>query len=174
MRENFMIVLCVLIFFVVNGCAILNPYEENFACQGGKQTGKCVPIRDAYEESLQSQNQDSDTENHSKVTRRGRLIKDNNINKQKEKGDISEETENLSPDVEITYQERAFKKLSGMLEKPVTPLISPPMVMRVLFLPYKDEENRLYMSRYVYLIVDEPQWVLGGNAPEGSESTWGY
>jgi conjugal transfer pilus assembly protein TraV len=34
-------------------------------------------------------------------------------------------------------------------------------VMRVLTLPYKGDENELYMLRYVYIIVDGPKWVMG-------------
>ena len=173
MQHNFTIFLCALTFFVTTGCAIFNPYEENFSCRAGKETGKCVSIKDAYKESLQNGAQNSDTANQAKITRRGRVFKDNNISKAKEKGDESG-TEEPVRDVEITYQKRAFEKLSRMLERPVTPLMSPPTVMRVLFLPYKDEANRLYMSRFVYLIVDEPQWVIGGSSPEGSETTWEY
>lgn len=174
MRHSLTIVLCALMFFVISGCAIFNPYEEDFACKAGKETGKCVTIKDAYNESLQDETQNRDTENYSKITRRGRVIKDKNRSEPKKGENETKKTGELSPDVEITYQKRAFKKLSGMLEKPVTPLMSPPTVMRVLFLPYKDAENRLYMSRYVYFIVDEPQWVIGGSSPEGDEATWEY
>jgi hypothetical protein len=35
--------------------------------------------------------------------------------------------------------------------------------MRVLILPYKASPKDLYSERYVYFIVDEPQWVVGAS-----------
>ena len=173
MQHNSTILLWVLISFVTAGCSIFNPYEEDFACHAGKETGKCVTIKDAYEESLQGKTQSKVTNDRLEVTRRGRLIKKNKTGKVKKEKNESKTGEPFR-DVEVTYQERAFEKLSRMLEKPKTPLMSPPVTIRVLFLPYKDEANRLYMSRYVYLIVDQAQWVIGGSSPEGVQTPWDY
>ena len=68
---------------------------------------------------------------------------------------------------ETAYQEGVYKKLTGLLEEPKTPLIAPPKVMRVLLLPYKNDRD-LYMYRYAYFVVDDFRWVLDGNpAMEG-------
>jgi len=42
-------------------------------------------------------------------------------------------------------------------------MLKPPKTVRTLILPYsKNNENkRLYMPRYVYSVVENPQWVLG-------------
>ena len=63
---------------------------------------------------------------------------------------------------EKAYQEGVYKKLTGLLDEPKTPLIAPPKVMRVLLLPYKNDRD-LYMYRYAYFVVDDFRWVLDGN-----------
>jgi hypothetical protein len=41
--------------------------------------------------------------------------------------------------------------------------------MRTLILPYKASSKDLYSERYIYIVVDEPQWVM--SAPTyGAES----
>jgi conjugal transfer pilus assembly protein TraV len=65
------------------------------------------------------------------------------------------------PTHEIAYQDELHKKLAGLLAQPTTPVVAPPSVMRVLMLPYKGDENELFMLRYVYIIVDGPKWVMG-------------
>ena len=58
---------------------------------------------------------------------------------------------------ETMYQNAVNKKLATMLKAPNTPLIAPPQIMRILVLPYKGDMNELYMMRYVYLLIDDPQ-----------------
>ena len=61
------------------------------------------------------------------------------------------------------------KKLTAYIRQPNTPLISPPTVMRALILPYRASSRDLYSERYIYIVVDEPQWVM--SAPTyGTES----
>ena len=52
------------------------------------------------------------------------------------------------------------KKLTSYIKQPNTPFISPPTVMRTLILPYKASSKDLYSERYIYIVVDEPQWVM--------------
>ena len=79
----------------------------------------------------------------------------------------SAKTAILATNGEKAYQESVYKKLSGLLDEPKTPLIAPPKVMRVLLLPYKNGRD-LYMYRYAYFVVDDFRWVLDGNpAVEG-------
>jgi conjugal transfer pilus assembly protein TraV len=56
-----------------------------------------------------------------------------------------------------------------MLKAPNTPLIAPPQVMRVLVLPYKGDMNELYMMRYIYLLIDDPKWVVGNYLIDAEE-----
>jgi conjugal transfer pilus assembly protein TraV len=67
------------------------------------------------------------------------------------------------------YQRAVNKKLAIMLKAPNTPLIAPPQVMRVLVLPYKGDMNELYMMRYIYLLIDDPKWVVGNYLIDAEE-----
>ena len=68
----------------------------------------------------------------------------------------------------LLYQEEVYRKLTGLLREPVTPLVAPPRIMRVLLLPYKGEGGELFMPRYVYFMADDPRWILGGYLKEGA------
>jgi len=116
----------------------INPYKSNFNCPY-KESGKCISMTGAYEESRLEKTQPTDPAKEGLVPTSG----------------------------EKTYQEGVYKKLAGLLEEPKTPLIAPPKVMRVLLLPYKNDRD-LYMYRYAYFVADDFRWVLDGNpAVEG-------
>ena len=67
------------------------------------------------------------------------------------------ETNNAS---QIEAQNNRYKALTDLLEAPETPVLNPPKVLRVLLLPYKGENNELFMTRYAYLEIEPAQWVL--------------
>ncbi len=117
-------------FCFLFGCASLfNPYESTFQCPP-TDPGKCLPIKEAYKESLmESQN----------VTR----------------------SSVESFDIKSLYYQEKFKLLRELIEEPEPPIIKPPKILRVLVLSYVGEENEFYGWRYVYLMVDEPTWVIG-------------
>jgi conjugal transfer pilus assembly protein TraV len=123
------------------GCgAIFNPYSSKFNCPETDK-GKCVSVNTAYEESVRDPaNVSSDEEEKGKS--------------QEEKG-----AEEQSP--EKLYEEALFKELTGLIDDPRTPMVAPPRVVRVLLLPYRGENNELFMLRYVYFFVDEHRWILG-------------
>lgn len=166
-KAGLILLLCVFIF-ACTGCTVFNPYEDTFACPE-REKGKCVSVEDAYNESLQGVDETGSCQ--TKVTRRGRIVEGESTDKSQKDGDSGCKSDEGS-NIELTYQRQVFKKLSGLLEKPITPLMVPSKVMRVLFLPYKDEGNRLYMTRYIYCIVDEAQWVIGNKLPEGVGINW--
>lgn len=116
----------------------VNPYKSSFNCPY-KESGRCVSMTGAYAES------------RAEKTRAADAVK----------------TTTPPLNGEKAYQESVYRKLSGLLGEPVTPLIAPPKVMRVLLLPYKNDRD-LYMHRYAYFVVDDFRWVLDGNpAMEG-------
>lgn len=120
------------------GCAsVMNPYSENFTCPI-MENGKCVSIQHAYQESVT-----------------GKPI---TLEEQKSK---KEQTQMEYSPVEEAYKDALFTKLSQLLKDPKTPLIAPPKVVRVMILPYQDATGKeFYSARYIYTIVDEPQWIL--------------
>ncbi len=128
--------------FVLSGCAsTLNPYHGDFTCPQAEQ-GKCVPIQEAYKESLDL----SSSQKKILLT-------------EKENKNVSSSSDNSIPIAE-SYAESLFSRLQKMLSDPKTPVIAPPKVIRVLVLPYTDGSKKFYDSRYVYVIVEDPQWLF--------------
>ena len=72
-------------------------------------------------------------------------------------GQLSEATPNTS---QIEAQNSRYKALTDLLEAPETPVLNPPKILRVLLLPYKGENNELFMTRYAYLEIEPSQWIL--------------
>ena len=137
------LVLLFVLAILLTGCAsVLNPYESDFQCPDTDR-GKCVSVQDAYGESMKK--------NHSKEN------KDEVKNEKPKEGDALESQNKMNND----YHEALYKELVGLLKEPLTPMVAPPKVMRVLLLPYKGDSNELYMIRYVYFFVDGPKWILG-------------
>jgi conjugal transfer pilus assembly protein TraV len=136
------IILLLVLAILLTGCAsVFNPYESDFQCPETDR-GKCVSVQDAYGESMQKN-----------------LSKEN---KEELKNEKPKEGDALGfRDKKNDYQEALYKELAGLLKEPITPVVAPPKVMRVLLLPYKGDANELYMMRYIYFFVDEPKWILG-------------
>jgi conjugal transfer pilus assembly protein TraV len=138
----------------LSGCAskIMNPYSEEFTCPQ-TETGKCVPIQQAYLESLQEKRQDL-------LYMPTPSVED----KQKENATSFSMQNNFPQDSFIEayskYNEALLRKLQQMLENPKTPVLIPPQVVRVLILPYAGDQNTFYAERYAYIIVENPQWVF--------------
>jgi len=134
-----------IVFIFLTGCSVLNPYHSQFSCPD-TYNGKCVPLKQAYEESKknvepgnESEKKDKKSDSSKNETKEG-LKKDN-----KEK---------------YTYRTELYKEISNILKQPSTPFVVPPKVMRVLILPYTTKSNTLEMSRYVYFFATPPRWVL--------------
>lgn len=154
-----------LIIFILtvflSGCGTLMPYNTEFQCSSPDK-GKCATVKAAYDESKKnsfggvavgkSSAEDKD------------LKKDIGAEKPREK-------EN-TPEAEAgeVYKSSLQKELSNLLEAPVTPVIIPPKVIRVLIFPYPDKKF-LYMPRYVYMMTDEPEWVIGNYLLRGGANT---
>ena len=138
----------IIIAALAAGCSAvgeaINPYSAQFKCEM-TENGRCISMTGAYLGSLQ------------KDPKNG---KNGNL----KKGKTGDPPNSVSS--ETAYQEALFKKLSGLLEEPTTPVIAPPKVMRVLLLPYKAEKD-LFMYRYVYFVVDDYAWVLGDDVLGG-------
>ena len=123
----------------------MNPYGSSFNCKM-TENGKCITMTGAYRESLQP-----------------RESKDEKRRKDKAGDPRGGEA------LEATYQGSLYKRLSGLLEEPDTPVIAPPKVMRVLLLPYKGTDKELFMYRYAYFLVDDYSWVLEDNVKAGGK-----
>lgn len=51
-------------------------------------------------------------------------------------------------------------KLSNIINRPVTPLRTPDTILRVLILPYEDDNGVLNGWKYAYIKVDDGKWVM--------------
>jgi len=59
------------------------------------------------------------------------------------------------------YKKEQAKTIAGLLKKPLIPLKIPPKIMRILILPWVDENGVLHSQEYIYVEVDKGKWILG-------------
>lgn len=133
---------------ILSACApmqnAVNPYEEDFKCRAKDDTGKCIDTPSAYQEARFPEAGDpSDCPN------------------------CPENSESINPAApeprnagRIDAQSSRYRVLTELLEEPDKPMLEPPKIMRVLMLPYKGEQDELFMPRYVYLKLRDSQWIL--------------
>ena len=115
----------------------INPYEENFKCRASDDEGKCVDTPTAYKLARYPDPEvDMAIEGDPNAQLNGMNIK------------------------KLTVQDQRYKTLTGLLEQPKKPLLQPPKILRVLLLPYKGENEELFMTRYVYVKIEDSKWIL--------------
>ncbi len=70
--------------------------------------------------------------------------------------------EKAEPATGITQeiQDNRYRLVAGLLQEEKKPLLQPPKILRVLLLPYKGEGGELFMSRYVYVKIEDSRWIL--------------
>ena len=111
----------------------------------------CAQVKDAvnpYEENFRCKAKDSE----------GKCLDTQSAYKEARLPDgLGGENSNAS---QIKAQNGRYKALTDLLEAPETPVLDPPKILRVLLLPYKGENNELFMTRYAYLEIEPSQWVL--------------
>lgn len=66
-------------------------------------------------------------------------------------------TQREMPPVEAERQQRMI----SVLKKPPIPMKMPDKILRVLFLPYVDQNNVLNNYKYTFMKVEEGKWVIG-------------
>jgi len=74
----------------------------------------------------------------------------------------------VKPTTGITreIQDNRYRLVAGLLKEEKKPLLQPPKILRVLLLPYKGEGGELFMSRYVYVKIEDSKWILTDLAEE--------
>jgi conjugal transfer pilus assembly protein TraV len=170
--------LIILTLLCLWGCgAVLNPYKEDFSCPDYDK-GKCIKVEGAYKESLQKKRNDAlnEKENKAACEKCRKEAKNNNVSEDtyctacfaSETGESTDKRP-TTESAQALYQKALNKKIAIMLKEPNTPLIVPPQIMRVLVLPYKGDMSELYMMRYIYLLIDDPQWVMGNYLIDSEE-----
>jgi len=142
-RKTFFLGIILGLMLILSGCAkVTNPYKSEFTCPQAEK-GECVAIMEAYKKSLKQSSNATELTNYFPSL------------------DGKEETPQVYTEEQKIYAEELFNKLSRVLREPETPILTVPKVVRVLILPYKaDQGKTLYFSRYAYVVVDDPVWVL--------------
>lgn len=171
--------LTILMMLFIGGCgAIFNPHKSEFSCPDFDK-GQCIKVEGAYKESLKKKKDTNLSEKQNKEACE-RCKKEAKANKVSEdtycsacysSSSVKESENNYVPDglSETAYKKEVNKKLITMIKNPNTPLMVPPKVMRMLVLPYSGDQNELYMMRYIYLLIDDPKWVLGNYLIDAEE-----
>lgn len=142
--HDFKILIAPLFFLsslLLAGCGpILNPYEEHFKCKAPAEDGKCLDTPSAYLEA-----------------RYPEPAPVGNVTCPDCPKGAPAPTTTLSttPPLDARY-----RILADLLEEPEKPLLQPPKILRVLMLPYEGESGELFMTRYVYLQVENGKWLL--------------
>lgn len=139
---------------ISSGCAtlgsVMSPYSEKFSCKNDDH-GQCIHPDKAYADAVAGATSKSDPA----VTRDKSMLRDRN--------DARSARSRTAGQAYAGYRDSVYRELQGLIEQPVTPMLKPPRTVRTLILPYSDQHrpDRLYMQRYVFSIVEKPQWVVG-------------
>lgn len=135
--------------------SVMSPYPEKFSCKNSDH-GQCIHPDRAYEDAVAGAASRSDP----RVTNDRKMLKGSAAAASsgtggRAKGKVATPY--------LGYRDSVYRELQGLVEAPVTPMLRPGRTIRTLILPYADRErpDRLYMPRYVYSILDRPQWVVG-------------
>lgn len=142
------IIVCSSLLFA--GCGpVLNPYEEHFKCKTPGDDGKCIDTPSAYLEARYPEE---------KVG--------SNSNGDCKDCDKTATTENPSG-THKNIQDARYRILTELLQEPEKPLLQPPKILRVLMLPYEGDKGELFMTRYVYIQVEDAKWLLTEQREKG-------
>lgn len=137
---------------LLTGCAplgaLMSPYSEKFSCKNDDH-GQCIHPERAYEDARAG----APSKSQAQVTNDRAMLK--------ARSDRSAPAPNDT--AYSGYRASLYRELQGLIDAPVTPMLRPARTVRTLILPYADRQrpDRLYMPRYVYSILDRPEWVIG-------------
>ena len=143
--RNSILCICLLVGLSTSGCAVLNPYEENFGCPGG-DFGKCQKVKQTYEDSFTN-----NKENFSPMV------------KNDKEGGASITLDPAYSDSfnqKYDYQKQLYAEMKGIIGQSETPMLTPARQMRLLVLDYVDNENVLFGYRYIYFLAERERWIL--------------
>ena len=141
--------------------SMMSPYSEKYSCKNSDH-GQCIHPDKAYADAVAGRPSRSDPA----VTIDKKLLRGNVDTAHPDTGFARAGGKAMPgyPGAFGTYRDSVYRELQGLIDQPVTPMLKPSQAVRTLILPYADRQrpDRLYMPRYVYSILDKPQWVVGG------------
>lgn len=146
---------------LLSGCAtigsMMSPYSEKFSCKNSDH-GQCIHPDRAYADAVAGVPSRSDPA----VTRDKKLLREQGAAVRPNRAEAGGPQRGATPPY-LGYRDSVYRELQGLIDAPVTPMLRQGRTVRTLILPYADRErpDRLYMPRYVYSILERPQWVVG-------------
>lgn len=135
--------------------SLMSPYSEKFSCKNSDH-GQCIHPDKAYADAIADMPSRSDP-----AVTNDKAMLHNKANSPASSGAGKRRNSDAAPF--NGYRDSVYRELQGLVEAPITPMLRPGRTVRTLILPYADRErpDRLYMPRYVYAILERPQWVVG-------------
>ena len=146
MNSSKLVVLAMTVALLAGCGPVLNPYKENFKCKTPGEDGKCVDTPTAYKDARFPE---------TKLAEKADTKPCVDCDKPTDSSKAGEK-----PDPGQDIHTTRYKVLSELLKEPRKPLLQPPKILRVLMLPYEGESKELFMTRYVYVQVENAKWVL--------------
>ena len=148
---------------LLNGCttigSMMSPYSEKFSCKN-RDHGQCIHPDRAYADAVAGVPSHSDPA----VTHDKAMLKDRaKPSKPSEAAEPEAKAASKKAAPYLSYRDSLYREMQGLIEAPETPMLRAGRTVRTLIMPYADRErpDRLYMPRYVYSILERPQWVVG-------------
>lgn len=144
----------------LSGCAtvgsVMSPYPEKFGCKNSDH-GVCISPDKAYQDAVAGRVSRSDPA----VTNDKKLLRAHGVDPVP--APAKQGHGKAPPPAFAGYRDSVYAELRGLLDQPATPMLKSPRTVRTLILPYADRQrpDRLYMPRYVYSILERPEWVVG-------------
>lgn len=140
--------------------SMMSPYSEKFSCKNSDH-GQCIHPEKAYADAVAGVPSHSDPAlTHDKAMLKGSAPANTGTASLARPGGKHGHQPAMPY---ITYRQSVYRELQGLIDAPTTPMLRAGRTVRTLILPYADRErpDRLYMPRYVYSILERPQWVVG-------------
>ena len=136
------------------GCAslgkVMSPYSETFSCKNHDH-GQCIDPAQAHADAVAGVQSRSDPRvSHDKALLDGGGTRFSRPGSGKTRPYAG-------------YRDSVYRELQGLIDAPETPMLRQGRTVRTLILPYADRArpDRLYMPRFIYSILEKPQWVVG-------------
>jgi conjugal transfer pilus assembly protein TraV len=138
---------------LLSGCGtlgkVMSPYSETFSCKNSDH-GQCIDPAQAHADAVAG----VASRSNPAVTRDKALLRDQQRRARRGRTAAGSYS---------GYRDSLYRELQGLIEAPETPMLRAGRTVRTLILPYADRArpDRLYMPRFVYSILERPQWVVG-------------
>lgn len=152
----------------LSGCSLLAPFDSEFQCERSRDFGRCTDVAGAYKDALGSTIDAPSAEQSSGKAEKGKS----------DSADAARtrEDEALARNSVNRYKAAEYREMAGLIDQPITPVVTPPKVVRTLMVAYATPEKALFLPRYVYYFVSEGNFVMGDylNAERPDEASTVY